>query len=118
MQLNNSIHAYEMSWDDGGLADADDVVAHGAGELGADAGLGPQVPDPQRPIVASADELLWVLDKLGREDFLVVSGESVTELQVVGWPNSTGEVAVRRGQQEGPSCIGWKRSWNQPRSSQ
>ena len=85
MELNNSIvHTYEMSRDDGGLPDADDVVAHGAGELGADAGLGPQVPDPQRPIVAGADELLRVLDKLGREDFLVVSGEGVTELQVVG----------------------------------
>ena len=58
MQLNNGIHAYEMSRDDGGLADADDVVAHRAGELGADAGLGPQVPDPQRPIVAGTDELL------------------------------------------------------------
>ena len=95
---------YKVSRDDCGIADADDVVAHGSCELGADASLGPEVPDPQGPVVAGADKLLGVFDELGRQDLLVVAGEGVAELQVVSRPHPAGEVAVRGRQEQGAGC--------------
>ncbi len=76
-----------MSGDDVRVG-ADDIVAAGARELGADACLRSEVPDLNCPIVTGADHFVVVAHELGGEDLPAVTCESMSQSLIVEGPHA------------------------------